>query len=127
MLWLFLFICQSVMLAQNNKVVKDVWRKIGETQIDFKKETGEILITDEKRYGSVKIRVSNATINLESFDIYFDNGEMQRVDIHQLVKSDSETNAVNLNGKKTVKRIDLRYKSIGVISDVKPRVELWGI
>lgn len=84
-------------------------------------------MTTTKRYSAVKIKMTNATINLESFDIYMETGEMQRVDIHQLIKSDSESNAAMLNGKKAIKRVELRYKSIGIASDVKPVVELWAL
>ncbi|WP_284653298.1 hypothetical protein [Flavobacterium terrisoli] len=123
---LLLIASHSIIQAQSEKVAPG-WRKIAETEIDFKKEAGEIIVTTTKRYSAVKIKMINATINLESFDIYLASGEMQRVDLHQLIKSDSESNAAMLSGKKAIKRVDLKYKSIGIASDVKPVVELWAL
>lgn len=122
---LLLMISPSIIQAQSKKVTKPEWRKIGETSIDFKKDSGEILVTDTRLFGAVKIKVIDAPVNLEAFDVYFESGEMQSIEIHQLIKSNSETNAVNVSGKKAIKKVDFRYKSIGASSNVKPLVELW--
>lgn len=123
---LLLMVTHSTLLAQSTKAAKE-WRKIEETSIEFKNETGQILVTSTKRYGAIKIKVDNAAINFEFFDIYFDDGSLQRVDIHQVIKSGGETNAMIIGGKKIIKRIDFSYKSIGITSSTKPQVELWGI
>ena len=70
------------MWAQTPKVVisdKDGWHKIGETVVSLDKETDKILIVGANRFASVKIKVTEAPIRLESFDIFYDNDEKKNV------------------------------------------------
>lgn len=120
---------QVSVFAQNPKVVisdKNGWHKIGETKVDFKNETDKILVIGANRFSSIKIKVAEAPINLESFVIYFDNDEKQNVTIFQEFKAPGETREVNFGGEKNVKRIEFIYKTIGDNRDKKAHVELWG-
>ena len=74
----------ATMLAQNPKIVtsdKTGWHKIGETTVDFKNESDQMLVLGADRFASVKIKVTESPINLISFDIYFENGEKQSVTV----------------------------------------------
>ncbi len=126
---LLLVASQVSVFAQNPKVVvsdKDGWHKIGETKVDFKNETDKILVIGANRFSSIKIKVTEAPINLESFVIYFDNDEKQNVTIFQEFKVPGETREVAFGGEKNVKRIEFVYKTIGDNRDKKAHVELWG-
>jgi hypothetical protein len=121
---------QATMLAQNPKVVtsdKDGWHKIGETIVDFKNETDQIMVLGANRFASIKIKVTEAPINLVSFDIYFDNGEHQSVQEAQEIKVPGETKVVDLHGEKIIKKIGFRYQTVGGYKDKKSHVELWGL
>lgn len=128
-LMLLLVASQVSVLAQNPKVVisdKDGWHKIGETRVDFKNDTDKILVIGANRFSSIKIKVTEAPIHLESFVIYFDNDEKQIVTIHQEFKVPGETREVAFEAEKNVKRIEFTYKTIGDNRDKKAHVELWG-
>jgi len=128
-LMLLLVANYATMLAQDPKVVisdKDGWHKIGETKVDFKTETDKILVIGANRFSSIKIKVTEAPINLESFVIYFDNDEKQTVSLEQEFNSPGETKEVAFGSEKNVKRIEFRYKTIGKSLNKKAHVELWG-
>ena len=128
-LLLLLVVSQSSVLAQTPKVVvsdKDGWHKIGETKVNFKTETDKILVVGANRFSSIKIKVAEAPINLESFVIYFDNDEKQTVTVGQEFNVPGETREIAFGGEKNVKRIEFTYKTLGDTSDKKAQVELWG-
>lgn len=128
-LLLLLVATQATMLAQTPKVVlsdKDGWHKIGETRVNFKTETDKIQVLGANRFASLKIKVTDAPINLESFDIYFDNDEKENVYVGQEFKVTGETKVVDFGRERNVQRVEFRYKTIGTVSDKKGHVELWG-
>jgi len=130
---LLIIASQAQMWAQKPKIVtsdKTGWHKIGETTVDFKTETDEILVIGANRFESLKIKVTDAAINLVSIDIYFDKGDSQSVAIGQEIKSRGETRIIPLNGSKerNVNKVIFRYKTItSADTNKKAHVELWGL
>jgi hypothetical protein len=127
---LLVAVSSANMWAQTPKVVindKDGWHKIGETIVNLDKETDKILILGANRFASVKIKVTEAPIHLESFDIFYDNDEVKSVKIGQEIKHEGETSIVDLGGEKNIKRVDFYYHTIGKVKNKKAHVELWGL
>ncbi len=118
--------------AQEPDVVlsdKTGWHKIGETTVDFTTETDKILVLGADRFQSVKIKVTDAPINLISFVIYFESGDNQNVTIGKDIKSPGETEVVVLNGggERRIKKVTFIYKTIPNNKDKKAHIELWGL
>jgi hypothetical protein len=127
---LLVAVSSANMWAQTPKVVindKEGWHKIGETIVSLDKETDKILILGANRFASVKIKVTEAPIHLESFDIFYDNDEVKSVKIGQKIKNEGETLIVDLGGEKNIKRVNFYYHTIGKEKDKKAHVELWGL
>jgi hypothetical protein len=106
---------------------KTGWHKIGETTADFKTESDEIMVIGADKFSSVKMIVTDASIDLVSFDIYLESGEKQNVKIGKVIKSPGETRVVNLNGEKSIKKVVFIYKTVPNNADRKAHVELWGM
>jgi hypothetical protein len=120
------------MLAQQPEVItsnKEGWHKIGETTVDFKTETDEILVLGADRFGFLKFMVTDAPINLISFEIYFADGSKQNVTIGKEIKAPGESRVVQLTGgERGIKKVTFVYKTIGNNNkDKKAHVELWGL
>lgn len=129
-LMLLLVASSANLMAQSPKVVvsdKDGWHKIGETTVNHDKETDKIQILGANRFASIKIKVTDAPIRLEYFDIHLDNGEVKNVKIGQEIKKEGETAVVHLGGEKNIKSVDFFYHTIGQPKDKKAHVELWGL
>lgn len=128
-LMLLLVASTANVMAQAPKIVtsdKDGWQKIGETTVSFERETDKIPIMGANRFASIKIKVTDAPIRLEYFDVHFDNGEVKNVKIGQEIKMEGETAVVNFGGEKNVTSVDLFYHTAGVDKSKKAHVELWG-
>ncbi|REH00774.1 DUF2541 family protein [Flavobacterium aquicola] len=129
-LMLLLAVSSASVWAQTPKVVisdKDGWHKIGETVVSLDKETDKIIIVGANRFASVKIKVTEAPIRLESFDIFFDNNQTKNVKIGQEIKHEGETAVVDLGGEKNITKVEFYYHTIGDDKSKKAHVELWGL
>lgn len=132
-LMLLVITAQTQMWAQKPKIVtsdKAGWHKIGETSVDFRTETDEILVIGANRFQSLKIKVTDAPINLVSLDVYFDKGEKQSVTVGQEIKSQGETKVIPLNGntERNVQKVIFKYNTVNSgEKGKKAHVELWGL
>lgn len=132
MVLLLILTAQTQIWAQKPKVVtsdKAGWHKIGETTVDFKTETDEILVIGANRFQSLKIKVTDAPINLMSIDVFFNKGDMQSVAIGQEFKGNGETKEINLDGsgERNVQKVVFRYNTPDGSKSRKGHVELWGL
>lgn len=128
-LMLLLVASYASVLAQSPKIVvsdKDGWHKIGETTVSLEKESDKVPIVGANRFAAIKIKVTDAPIRLESFNIYFDD-KMKSVQIRQEIKNQGETSVVDLDGEKNIKRVDFFYHTIGQGKDKKAHIEIWGL
>ena len=106
---------------------KDGWHKIGETSIGFKIEMDEIAVIGADKFSSIKIKVDNEPIRLESMDIYFENGGKQSVTIAKEIKAPGETREVKIDGgERSLKKVAFVYKTMPNQADKKAHLELWG-
>jgi len=115
--------------AQNGVMIstKEGWHKIGETKVDFKTESDEITVVGADRFSSIKIKVTEAPINLVSFVIYFENGTTQSVKIGMDIKNPGETKEIKLDGgEQDIQKISFVYKTVANAKDQKAHLELWG-
>lgn len=121
----------GVACAQLPKVIssdKKGWHKIGETSVDFKKETDEIVILIANRFAAIQLKVEDAPINLVSAEAYFESGDKQDLKIMGSIKAPGESDVINLNGgERTLKKIVLVYKTIPNYKDKNAHVEIWGL
>ncbi|HSD06901.1 hypothetical protein [Flavobacterium sp.] len=131
-LMLLLVASSTTLFAQTSvpKVVvndKDGWHKIGETTVSFDKDTDKIPIVGANRFAAIKIKVTEAPINLKSFDVAYGDNQVKNVAIGKEIKSEGETSIAQLGGEKVVKRVDLHYNTVAHGNNKKAHVEVWGL
>jgi len=121
----------GVASAQLPKVVasdKKGWHKIGETTVNFQKETDEVIILVANRFAAIQLKVEDAPINLISAEAYYESGDKQDLKIMGSIKAPGESDVINLNGgERTLKKIVLVYKTIPNYKDKNAHVEIWGL
>lgn len=117
--------------AQQPKVVvsdKTGWHKIGETTVDFKKETDEVLILGADRFASIKFKVTDAPIDLVSIMVYYESGDAQKISTMMQINAPGESKTIDLNGgERSLKKIVFVYKTLPNRKDVKAHIEIWGL
>lgn len=108
---------------------KSGWHKIGETTVNFNTETDEILVIGANRFSAVQIKVTDAPVNLKSFDIYFDKGDMQSVAVGEDIKAPGESRVVQLDGKgeRVIRKVIFTYNTATGNAGNRAHLELWGL
>jgi hypothetical protein len=107
---------------------KTGWHKIGETKADFTKERDEISVMGADRFASIKFKVTEASIQLNSLEVYYEEGDMQKVMIGSSIKAPGESRVIDLTGKeRNLKKVVFVYKTVDNVKDQKAHVELWGL
>jgi hypothetical protein len=121
----------NTILAQQPKVVvsdKTGWHKIGETTVKFEKEKDEVVIMGADKFASLKFKVTDASIDLISAEVHYDNGTSEKIDIHMPLKMAGETKVFNIKGgEHDLKKVVLVYKTVPNSKDEKAHVEIWGL
>jgi hypothetical protein len=118
--------------AQKPEVIvtdKSGWHKIGETTVDLTKEKDELLVMGADRFASIKLKVSEAAIDLQDLEIFFEAGDKQDVMVRTPIQAGGESRAIDLkNGaERSIKKIVFVYKTIPDQKNEKAKVEVWGL
>ncbi len=104
------------------------WHKIGETTVDFKKDSDEVSVLIADRFASIKFKVEDAPIDLISLTVYYESGDHQHIKINTPVKAAGESRVIDLNGgERSLKKIVFVYKTLPNRKDVKAHVAIWGL
>jgi hypothetical protein len=113
----------SVMLSN-----KPGWHKIGEVKADFKMENESIAVLGKDRFKSILLKVTDAPINIQSLQVFYEDGGMEEFDVKNELKANSETRKIDLkDSSKELKKVTFTYKTLPNQKDEKAHVELYGL
>ena len=118
--------------AQKPAVVandKSGWHKITETVVNFEKETDEVSVMLADKFASLKFKVTDAPIDLQDVDVFFEDGTKQTIVIGNNLKAAGESSReidIKNAEEKRIERIVLRYKTVSSEKGKKGHVEIWG-
>jgi len=120
----------SVLKAQTPGVVvstKPGWHKIGETTASFKMENESIVVLGADKFKSIKLKVTDAAVNIISLDVYYESGAMEQIPVKSELKAGSETRDIALKGDRELKKVVFTYKTVANSDKDKAHVELYGL
>jgi len=130
-LLLLLVASYGIVGAQQTAVIlndESGWQKIGETTVNFKKDTDEIKVVVSNRFAAIKFKVYDAPISLVSLSVEYESGDHQHINVNTVVKAPGESRTINLNGgERSIKKIVFVYKTLPNRKDVKAHVEILGL
>ena len=89
------------------------WRTIGYKTVNGRVDNDRIHVEGNARYTQVRLCVFNAPITMRDFDIRFENGRNQDVNVRQRIASGSCTRNIDLAGnRRDIDAIRLKYSPI---------------
>lgn len=105
------------------------WHKIGESKADFKAENESISVLGADRFKSIKLKVTDAPINIESVEVFYESGDVEKLSVANQLTEGQETRVIDLkNGaSRELKKVVFTYKTVPNSSKDKAHVELWGL
>ena len=117
--------------AQKPAIVTDKsagWQKIGETKVNFDTDRDEIIVMGADRFKSIKLRVTDAAVNIMDLEVYYEKGEQENIAVRSEIKQGGETRPIDLKGKdRELKKVVYVYKTLPNAANDKAHVELWGL
>ena len=113
----------SIMLSD-----KPGWHKIGEVKADFKMENQSISVMGKDRFKSILLKVTDAPINIEGIQVFYESGDMEEFDVKNELKAGAETKKLDMKGgSQEIKKVTFTYKTLPNQQDEKAHVELYGL
>ena len=107
---------------------KTGWHRIGRTIVDFKNDRDEIIVLGSDRFAAIKFIVRKAPIYLMDLEVYYESGDVQKVNVNLPVKSQGESAVIDLKGgERNIKKIVFIYKTMPNRKDRRGHVEIWGL
>lgn len=121
----------NVSFAQEPAIVasdKPGWHKIGEVKASFKMESESIAIFGKDEFKSIKLKVTDAPINIDKVTVFYESGDTQDIPVSGSLKAGSETGVFKLNNPTAeLQKVVFTYKSAPNAKDEKAHVELYGL
>ena len=113
----------SVMLSD-----KPGWHKIGEVKADFKMENESISVLGKDRFKSILLKVTDARINIEGLQVFYESGDMEEFKVKNELKPGAETRKFDLKGgSQEIRKVTFTYKTVANEEEEKAHVELYGL
>ena len=113
----------SIMLSD-----KPGWHKIGEVKADFKMENQSISVLGKDKFKSILLKVTDAPINIEGIQVFYESGDMEEFDVKNELKAGAETKKLDMkDGGQEIKKVTFTYKTLPNQQDEKAHVELYGL
>jgi hypothetical protein len=107
---------------------KPGWHKIGEVKADFKMENESIAVMGADKFKSILLKVTDASINIEGIQVFYESGEMDEFNVKNELKPGAETRKLDLKGgAQEIKKVTFTYKTVPNQQDEKAHVELYGL
>jgi hypothetical protein len=130
-LFIVLFAFVKIASAQEPGIVasdKAGWHKIGEVKADFKLETDGISVLGKDKFKSIKLKITDAPINISKVIIYYENQKSEEVPLDGTIKAGGETKVFTLKyPNEELKKVVFTYKSEPSYQGDKAHVELYGM
>jgi hypothetical protein len=130
-LFVLLGIYVNSAFAQDPGIVlsdKPGWHKIGEVKASFKTETESIAVIGEDEFKSIKLKVTDAPINIDRITVYYESGEVEDVPVSNELQAGAETRVFDLKyPAKDLKKVTFVYKSLPSYRGDNAHVELYGL
>ena len=130
-IFLVLFVAFAGAFAQSPGVVtsaKAGWHKIGEVKASFKMENESIVVLGKDAFKSIKLKVTDAPINIENVQVFYESGDPEDVSVKSELKAGAETRVIDLKGgTREIKKVVFTYKTLPNSKDEKAHVELYGL
>lgn len=107
---------------------KPGWHKIGEVKASFKTESESISVFGKDQFKSIKLKVTDAPINIDKVIIMYESGEVQEIPVTGILKTGAETGEFRLkNPADELQKVTFTYKSEPNVDENKAHVELYGL
>ncbi|MES2589130.1 MAG: hypothetical protein V4622_09125 [Bacteroidota bacterium] len=103
------------------------WTKIGETVINYENDRNEVLIVSPEKFNELEFIVKLAPIELFEIVVFYKNGDQQKFQVNESVKSEGFSQELELNGRKRIiSKVIFQSRTISNLKEKRATIEVWG-
>jgi hypothetical protein len=134
-----LFMTSAIVLAQKPAVIlseKAGWHKIAENHVSYKTDADSVYVLWNDHFKQVKLKAKDADVNLQRFDVYYENGTIQQIPVKGALKAGEESEPTDLTAiDNAIRKVVLVYNTVPGTQARNPNdterekaeVEIWGL
>jgi hypothetical protein len=102
-------------VAQPRQGAAGSWRLIGTVQANYAADHDSIVVQGPyDNFRRLKIKVTDAPLNLQRMQVSYDNGSTEKIDVRQQIARGGESRVIDLSGEsRSLRRIDFWYDTRG--------------
>jgi hypothetical protein len=102
-------------VAQPRQGAAGSWRLIGTVQANYAADHDSIVVQGPyDNFRRLKIKVTDAPLNLQRMQVSYDNGGTEKIDVRQQIARGGESRVIDLPGEsRSLRRIDFWYDTRG--------------
>lgn len=130
---LLLIGCSNNIFSQENKAENQDsigWYKIGETIINFEHERNELKILNQDQFTKLKFVVKLAPVELNELVVFYKNGDQQKFEIKERIKSEGYYQVLELNGhERIISSVIFQSNTVPYMrgdKEIRAVIEVWG-
>lgn len=102
------------------------WKFIGDKIANYSTDRDVLYVTGNDIFTKVKLHVTDAPLNMQDMDIFFENGDKQNVGLRNNFAQGSWSREIDLPGNiRRIKKIEFVYDTKNV-GRGKARIAVWG-
>ncbi len=104
------------------------WHKIGEITASFDLDTESIVVLGADEFQAIKLKVTDAPINIERVQVHYESGEVEDVDLADNLQAGAETRSIALeHGDRDIQKVSFTYQTVpNYTGGDRAHVELYG-
>jgi hypothetical protein len=104
------------------------WHRIGQVNASFKMQNESISVLGADKFNAIKLKVTDAPINIERVQVFYESGDMQEVTVSNKLQPGAETRVIDLDGtNREIKKVTFTYRTLPNSNNDKAEVELYGL
>jgi hypothetical protein len=121
----------SKLFAQKPAIVatnEPGWTHIGHTTASFKMENESISVLGADEFSALKIKVTEAGLQLERLQVFYESGDMEEIDLRNQFSSDTESRVIKLkHPDRDIEKVAFTYKTRSNAQGEKADIDLYGL
>ena len=104
------------------------WTHIGQTKASFKTQNESISVWGADEFSALKIKVSDATLQLQRMQVFYESGDMEDIDLKDHFHAGMESGVIQLkHNDRDIQKVAFTYKTASNTEGEKAEIDLWGL
>ncbi|MCW3073369.1 MAG: hypothetical protein JWP69_438 [Flaviaesturariibacter sp.] len=95
-------------------VLEKDWEMLGQSKVNFVKDTDDIDVTNENKFTAIRFRVEDRSVRIHELKVYFTNGDKLEPSLDDAIEADQYSRVIELNPEgRMVDHIQFKYRTTG--------------